>query len=259
MCDVLVSAIIPAFRCTSTFCEALNSALAQEVPLEVIIIDDDMVQDCSHLLQPYQQDARVRYFRNDHNLGAAQSRNRGVHLAHGRYVAFLDSDDRWLPGKLQKQLDLLQSTGAALCSTARELIKPNGEATGYVIPAPESFVYRDLLKQNFINCSSVLMPTSIAREFPMRCDEDSHEDYLMWLEVLKKYERGCAVNEPLLQYRISSSGKSGSKFHSAAMTYRTYRHMGFGPLQSSLCFAHYACNGLAKYSGWFFGRSRGKL
>ncbi len=259
MCDILVSVIIPAYHCASTLREAVDSALAQEVPLEVIVIDDDMNYDSSQLLQPYQQDARVRYFRNEHNLGAAQSRNRGVSLARGRYVAFLDCDDRWQPGKLQKQLDLLQHTGAALCSTARELIKPDGTATGYVIPVPESFTYHDLLTQNFINCSSVVMPISIAREFPMRCDADSHEDYLMWLEVLQKYDRACAVNEPLLQYRISSGGKSGTKLHSAAMTYRTYRHMGFGLLRSCLCFVQYAWNGMTKYSGWFFSQSRGKI
>ena len=82
--------------------------------------------------------------------------------------------------------------------------------------------------------------------------DDSHEDYLMWLEILKKYGKGCAVNEPLLKYRVSETGKSGSKLHSAKMTYKTYRYMGFGPVRSCLYFIGYAVQGIKKYFLWFF-------
>ena len=80
---------------------------------------------------------------------------------------------------------------------------------------------------------------------------DSHEDYLMWLEILRKYEKGCAVNEPLLKYRISSTGKSGNKLQSARMTFLTYRYMGYGPLRSIRYFMGYAVHGLKKYFFWF--------
>ena len=252
--SIVVSVIIPAYHCADTILQALDSALIQDVPLEVILIDDDPHEDLSALVHTRMNDGRVRYYRNNCNLGVAASRNRGVQLARGEYIAFLDCDDRWLPGKLQKQLALLQQTNAPICSTARELITQDGISTGYVIPVRERFTYRNLLRQNLINCSSVLMPTAIAREFPMRCDADSHEDYLMWLEILQKYGWGCAVNEPLLQYRVSTNGKSGGKLHSAKMTFRTYRHMGFGVFHSCLYFAHYSLNGMHKYLGWFMKR-----
>jgi teichuronic acid biosynthesis glycosyltransferase TuaG len=94
------------------------------------------------------------------------------------------------------------------------------------------------------------MLTEVAREFPMHGD-DGHEDYLMWLEVLKKYKRGCAVNEPLLKYRITNTGKSGNKLNSAKMTYRTYKNMGYGPLHTLVLFTTYAVNGIRKYFFWF--------
>lgn len=258
MSKVQVSVVIPAYHCAETICEAVDSVLTQQVPLELLIIDDCPGDHLEEILRRYKNESRIRYYKNGQNIGVAASRNRGVQLAQGEYVAFLDSDDRWVWGKLEKQLALLQQTGAALCSTARELITLEGAPTDYVIPVPPEFTYQDLLRQNLINCSSVVLPTAVAMEFPMSCDEDSHEDYLTWLRVLRKYGRGVAVNEPLLQYRMGAAGKSGSKLHSAGMTFRTYRHMGFGYVKSSLCFANYALNGLRKYSGWVVGKGRGK-
>lgn len=242
----LVSVVIPAYRCAQTLRCAVDSALAQDVACEVLVVDDCSGDDLESVLASFQADSRVRLLKNESNLGAAQSRNRGVAAAKGRYIAFLDADDCWRPGKLAKQLRLLEQTGTVLCATAREMMTPEGTLTGHVIPVPERITYGDLLKQNCINCSSVLIRREAALEFPMKHD-DSHEDYIMWLEVLRKYGAACAVNEPLLCYRMSSTGKSGSKWKSAKMTWKVYRYMGFGPVKSALCFCSYALNGVKKH------------
>ena len=167
-------------------------------------------------------------------------------------MAFLDADDIWLPGKLEKQLAKIRETGAVICSTARELMTPDGTLSGRIIPVGEIITYKDLLRHNSINCSSVVLKREVAREFPMH-HEQSHEDYIMWLEILGKYGFACGVNEPLLRYRLSNTGKSGSKLHSAKMTFMVYRHMGFGLGKSSLLFASYALNGVWKYAASYFG------
>lgn len=77
--------------------------------------------------------------------------------------------------------------------------------------------------------------------------EDSHEDYIAWLRLLKKYGQACGINEPLLKYRLSGKGKSGGKLKSARMTFRVYRYMGFGMGKSLICFISYALNGIWKY------------
>lgn len=97
----------------------------------------------------------------------------------------------WAKDKLKKQLKLIQEKGTVICSTARELMTVDGELTGYIIPVKTEYSYLDLRLQNQINCSSVLIRTEVAREFPMHHD-DSHEDYLMWLEVLKKPQWLCS-------------------------------------------------------------------
>ena len=166
-------------------------------------------------------------------------------------MSFLDADDWWEKGKLKKQMQLLTTTQAVLCSTGRELLTPDGRQTGRVIGVPEEITYRKLLHHNCINCSSVVLRTDVAREFPME-HEDSHEDYILWLRILKKYGRAVAVNEPLLKYRLSSKGKSGSKLQSARMTYRVYRYVGMSRWQSLVCFFMYAVNGVWKYARAYF-------
>lgn len=245
----LVSVIIPAYNCASTIGTAIDSALQQEVPVEVIVVDDCSPEDLTEALAPYRETVRV--LRNEENMGAAESRNRGVAAAAGEYIAFLDSDDIWQPGKLQKQLALLKETGAVLSATGRELMTPEGTATGRVIPVKERITYRQLLRHNAINCSSVVMKAEVAKDFPME-HEDSHEDYILWLRIVKKYGFAVAVNEPLLRYRLSNTGKSGNKLHSAKMTFQVYRYVGFGPVRSSLLFVSYAFHGVAKYALSFF-------
>lgn len=250
MSEILVSVIMPAYNCTKYIRQALDSALVQDVPMEILVINDRSKDDLDSVMLEYKEYPQIRYLKNEKNLGVAETRNKGVALAKGEYVAFLDADDVWAKDKLKKQLKLIREKGTVICSTARELMTIDGELTGYIIPVKTEYSYFDLRLQNQINCSSVLIKTEVAKEFPMHHD-DSHEDYLMWLEVLKKYRRGCAVNEPLLKYRISDTGKSGNKWNSAKMTFLTYRYMGFGLFRSILYFISYAFNGVKKYFFWF--------
>lgn len=242
----LVSVIIPAYGCAHTLPDAIDSALNQHVPVEILVIDDCSPDDLSLVMTRYQAEPRVHYVQNPRNMGAATSRNQGVAMASGDYVAFLDGDDMWAPEKLTLQLDVMVSSGAVLCCTAREMMNPDGSMTGHVIPVRETITYRDLLRHNSINCSSVLLKRDVALAFPME-HEDSHEDYITWLGILRQYGFARGVNLPLLKYRKSSTGKSGGKLHSAGMTWRAYRYMGFGTVKSLCCFVSYAFHGVYKH------------
>lgn len=243
----VVSVIIPVYTGSQLLYRAIDSALCQQMPLEVIVINDGSPEDVDAVMAAYQGNDAVRYLKNRENRGAAESRNIGVAQAQGTYIAFLDADDRWTEGKLQKQVAVLEETGDVLCATARELVHPDGTSTGRVIPVMQTITYRNLLKHNCIACSSVLIRREAALEFPMHHDRDSHEDYIMWLEVLRKYGLARGINEPLLQYTVSTQGKSGSKWKSAAMTFRVYRHMGFHPVHAALCFCSYVLHGIWKH------------
>lgn len=242
----LISVVIPAYNCAAFIGGAVDSALNQGVPLEILVLDDGSSDNLQAVMGCYADNDAVRFLKNESNMGAAATRNRGVTLARGKYVAFLDADDYWTEGKLAAQLDAMAETGCVLSCTARELMTPEGDLTGRILPVKPLISYRELLKHNSIACSSVLIRTDVAREFPMHHD-DSHEDYIMWLEVLRKYGSACGVNQPMLKYRLSNTGKSGSKFHSAKMTFKVYRYMGFSVPKSIACFCSYAFHGVKKY------------
>ena len=261
MPGLLISVIIPVYNSASTLKAAIDSVLAQDMhfesadrigrgsvqEMEILVVDDNSTDTPDAVMKQYEADPRVIYLHNKDNLGAAKSRNRGVLLARGKYIAYLDADDMWRPDKLKKQFARIFETGDVLCCTGRELILPDGSKTGREIGVKPVLTYRDLLRHNQINCSSVVMLTEVARRYPM-VHEDSHEDYITWMSILNRYDEVCAVNEPLLLYRLSTTGKSGSKLKSARMTYRAYRYMGFGPVRSACLFVSYAFHGVVKYA-----------
>lgn len=241
-----VSVVIPVHNGAKYIAQALDSVLKQNVLLEIIIIDDGSTDELDQVLESYLNNPRIRLIRNRQNIGVAESRNKGVRAAHGKYIAFLDCDDWWEPEKLKRQIELMEDTGCVLCATGRRLVMPDGRNTGKIIGVKSRLTYRDLLFQNPINCSSVVVKKDVAVAFPMVHDE-CHEDYIMWLQILKKYHKACAIDEPLLNYRLSTTGKSGNKFQSARMTYKVYRQMGFGIFKALFCFTGYVLNGVRKY------------
>lgn len=246
MTQPLVSVIMPVYNGAAYIKKAADSVFLQEIPLELLVIDDCSTDGTREALASYEGRKDFYYYRNQTNQGAAASRNRGIREARGRYIAFLDADDWWMEGKLKAQLELLERTGSVLCSTGRELMNPDGTSAGKYIPVKERISYRDLLSHNSINCSSVLVRREAALEYPMEHD-DSHEDYLTWLKILKRYGPAAGINRPYLKYRLTEGGKSRNKWKSAVMTYRVYRYMGYHPLKSMAYFVSYALHGLWKY------------
>lgn len=107
----LISVIMPVYNGGSTIRQAVESVFCQNIPLELLVIDDGSTDQTSEVLSVYQDRPDFHYLKNPHNIGAAASRNRGVQEAHGQYVAFLDADDWWENGKLLLQLDTLHETG----------------------------------------------------------------------------------------------------------------------------------------------------
>ena len=247
-----VSVIIPVYNAARYLANAVYSALEQEdMPegsVEVIVINDCSPDDVGAAMQPFQGDSQVVYRHNKKNAGVARTRNRGIDMARGTYIAFLDADDWWEPDKLSAQLALLKKTDAPLCCSGRVLHEADGTPTGRVIHVRKRITYEELLHTNMIPCGSVVLPASIAREFHMR-HAGLHEDYILWLQILKKYGAAVGIDEPYLHCRLSEGGKSRNKIKSAAMQYGVYRYMGFGRLKSLRFFLSYAFHGVKKYYG----------
>ena len=241
-----VSVIMPAYNCAQYIGQAIQSVQKQTVNWELIIVDDASTDMTKETVKPYLLDERIHYYRNECNKGVSYSRNLGVSKAAGEYVAYLDADDWWEADKLQKQLALMEEKNAVLCYTGRKLYDENGRDLQKEIQVPEKIDYKKLLYTNVIPCSSVLLKTEVAKEFPMEHDE-VHEDYLAWLRIAQKYGPAYGLKEALLCYRMSLNGKSRNHLKSACMTYGMHRCMRKNVLQA----AYYTCchliNAVRKY------------
>lgn len=251
--ETKVSVIMPVYNGQDYVGQAIQSVLEQswnEI-LELIIIDDHSDDQTAEVISGFltgKETGRcsISFYQNSKNLGVAECRNIGIRKAKSPYVAFLDADDWWNKEKLERQFAVIEKTGCVLCATGRELVTHDGIPTGKKIGIPQQLTYKQLLKTNVIPCSSVVMRTDVAREFYM-CRDDLHEDYILWLRVLKKYKTAVGIDEPLIKSRLSRGGKSRNKLKSAKMQFGVYRYMGFGVLKSLYYFCHYAVNGVLKY------------
>lgn len=255
----LISVIMPAYNSEKYIEQAIESVFKQQggFAIELIVINDassdhtrDAVQKAVQRLEQSNFGSLGRctlvYMENENNQGAAESRNIGIRKAKGKYLAFLDADDWWSLDKLKKQVELMERTDAVLCGTGRELRNSDGTKRSKWIRIPLEITYNMLLRTNSIPCSSVLVKTQVVREFYM-CHDELHEDYILWLRILRKYGKAYGINEPLLKSRLSDGGKSRNKLKSAKMHYGVYRYLGYGWMKSCWYFVQYAWNGIRKY------------
>lgn len=250
MIEECVSVIMPAYNSAKTISYAIDSVFIQDRIKELIIIDDCSSDNTEDTVKAKIADNKynIIYLKNKKNMGAAFSRNRGISLAKGEYIAFLDADDIWRSDKINKQIELINKTGAIMCACSRELMLHNGELVGKIVKVPESSDYKKLLCGNAVNCSSVLIKADVMKAYPMT-DDDIHEDYITWLRILRdSNDRVVFLTFPYLLYRLSINGKSSNKFKSAISTFKVYRRLGLSFFSSIYYFCRYVISAVIKYS-----------
>ena len=215
MKDPLVSVVIPAYNCERFIGDALDSVFSQKYPsLEVIVVDDGSTDDTCRVVARYGETVRLIRQRN---AGAAVARNAGIARARGEYVALLDSDDLWLPGKLRLQIDHLErSRDVAMCCTRWDLLYPDAAGNYPVVnaSAPESarldpawsgWIYCQLLLDCEVWTSTVVMRRELAgRVGGFDPELRRGQDYDYWLRAsqLTKIDR---LDAPLALYRMQVS------------------------------------------------------
>lgn len=155
----MISIIMPAYNAQRTLHQAVDSALCQtHQNIELLIIDDFSSDSTGQIAEEYiKQDRRVRLLKNGKNLGVAVSRNRGVDAARGEWIAFLDSDDAWTEDKLEKQLSCAVVRHGEFIFTGSAFMDADGNRKVGLLHVPEQVTYKELLKQNVISCSSVMI------------------------------------------------------------------------------------------------------
>lgn len=230
----VVSVIMPAYGAEKTIADSIHSVLNQTyTDFELLVIHDcspDGTRAVAERLA--RSDSRIRLIDNPRNLGVAASRNRGVAMAQGEWIAFLDSDDLWHPEKLARQLAFLEAhPGGVLSYTASRFTDTDNCRYTYIMEAAERTGYQKLLHGNLMSCSSVMVRKSVISQFPFP-DGAVHEDYITWMRLLRTIPYACGLNEPLLTYRLSPNSRSGNRIRSAKMLIRSYCELGYSNLSA---------------------------
>ena len=242
-----VSVVMPAYNAGETIEASMRSVLDQDhADVELIVVDDCSRDDTWWRVQQLAAgDGRVRPLRQDRNFGVAAARNAGIAAATGRYIAFLDSDDRWHPAKLAIQLAHMQATGARVSYTAYQRVTPEGRTLSTVRPPPV-VRYRDMLRSNCIGNLTGLYERSLG---DVRFRHIGHEDYAFWLEVVRLAGEavGAGLAEPLAYYLVRPGSLSANKLRAAGWQWRIYREVErIGRLRAAGYLLQYAMRAVAK-------------
>lgn len=237
------SIIMPVFNSEKTVSESIKSILNQTYPhFRLYIINDSSTDNSKNIILSF-DDKRIIYLETPKNSGVAYTRNIGIKNSKEKYIAFLDSDDLWLPNKLEYQLIKLQAGYDVVCSNYFTFTDDNNNLN--LRKSPTIIQYSLMLKSNFIgNLTGVYNRVNLGRFLQKKI---GHEDYVMWLEILKKSGKAFCIQEPLAKYRISDTSLSSNKLKVIKWQWSIYRNeLKLSVIKSLFYFSHYLLNAFKK-------------
>lgn len=245
----LVSIIMPVHNAERYLEEAIRSVMTQTYShWELIVVDDASTDRSVEIATALSlEDTRIKVYSNPTPTGyPATPRNMAVELAKGRYIAFLDSDDMWLPGKLEHQLPFFsESEKIGVVFSNYEKIDEDSERDNRVIKARKITDYKKLLLGNVIGNVTAIYDTE--RVGKVYFQKVRHEDYAMWLSILKRGYVARNTGEVMALYRVTGNSVSAHKLHLLSWQWSIYRNVEkLGLLRSAYCYANYAIRGFMK-------------
>ena len=247
--EPLVTVVMPAYNAEPFIEEAIMSVVNQTVTnWELLVIDDCSTDHTREIVSRISKsDIRIQYWVNEKNMGVARTRNRGIEIARGEYIAFLDSDDVWHSKKLERQLNKMQEAEADLCYCSYEIIGVNGNNVRADYLVRETAEFNDILMENYIQCSAMLIRSDVVKNI-MFNTEFYHEDYILGLDMLRSGAKAVGCKEPLLKWRYLENSRSFDKKKSAVNRWRIYRnYLKLPTYKATYLFIGYVSAGLRKY------------
>lgn len=223
MSNPTVSIITATFNSQRFVKETIDSILAQTyTDWELIITDDESSDSTIDILESYSRmDKRIKIYRLKTNSGAGVARNNSIKHSQGRYIAFCDSDDQWMPNKLQKQIDFMTLYDCALTYSSYKLINEIGDKLGQVL-AKKSLNYKEMLRNNYIGCLTAIYDTDKVGKVYMPIIR-KRQDWGLWLKILKKDRIALGIIDTLAIYRVRSSSLSNKKKSLIKYNFNIYR------------------------------------
>ncbi len=229
-----VSVIMPSYNTGKLICESIDSILSQTYAHLELLISDDHSSDPETIaiLKDYaNKDSRVKVFFLEKNKGAGVARNNSIQQATGRYIAFCDSDDRWLPNKLELQLAFMKEKDCCLSFTSYFTSTYDGEINGKVI-VPPTLTLTQEKRDNKIGCLTAIYDTTKHGKFFMPTIR-KRQDWALFLNILKECKKAYALQEPLAIYRSVPGSISSNKLNLIKYNAKVYKVVfGYSSLQA---------------------------
>lgn len=246
---MLVTVVMPTFNSCRHVQEAIESVMRQTLPSwELLVVDGGSGDGTQELVRALAHaDSRIRLIINPQDGGPAHARAAGVRMAAGRYVAFLDADDVWLPDKLRRQVEFMQASGARFSYTRYRVMSADGSRAGCLVPMRGWFDYRYAISRRGIGALTVMVERPLLTEQVLEnCRRAGGEDSLWWFLILRSGGRALLLNEDLARYRNTA----GSLSKDYLLTLRTVWSMYRNELQLPLGHAGFAYASYLLDSSW---------
>ncbi len=248
MNHIIVSIIMPSYNSATTIVSSIESVQQQDYPhWELLITDDGSTDNTVELVRELaDDDPRISIEVNPVNSGAGFSRNQSIKRSKGKYIAFLDSDDIWATNKLESQIKVLEAGYDVVCSHYHTFID-DIDKIQVTRRFPVEFNYYSMLYGNKVgNLTGIYNQDTLGKVYQQNI---GHEDYLMWLELVKRAGKAFCVQEALAYYRVSSTSLSGNKLKASLWQWKIYREqLGLGLFQSIYYWYGYVLNALIRES-----------
>ena len=229
----LVSIIMPYYKKRDFFLISLESILKQTFQnFEIIIIyDDSDLFDLDYILEKQKIDKRITVIKNNKNIGAGFSRNKGISISNGKYIAFLDCDDCWHPEKLEKQLNFMKDNKISFSFTSYDVINSKGEIIKNK-KAPKKIMFKNLLIDCNIGLSTVILEKRLINDSCQFPNLKTKEDFVLWLKISKKTDL-YGIDVPLAKWRKLNNSLSSNFFQKLIDGFRVYnRYMKLSYIKS---------------------------
>lgn len=229
-----VSIIMPMFNSGRFIERAIQSVTEQTYDdWELLVVDDCSSDDSVDVVKRLvASERRITVTSLKANGGAAVARNAGIEASSGRYIAFLDSDDRWEPLKLEKQVNFMEERNIAFSHTGFKRVDwASGDTLSHYLP-PDRLTYDDMLYSNQVGCLTAMFDTKYLGRLAMP-DIRKRQDYAMWLKLLREVDAVYGLNEILASYTVRDESISSNKFSLLKYNYSVFRDCeGFSPTTS---------------------------
>lgn len=245
----MISIIVPVYKAQDYIVGTIENVIEQTYSKwELILIDDSSPDESANLIiktldqndefiriddsSPVDYEwertggqSRIRLHRKDQNEGAAKARNTGLDIASGRYIAFLDADDVWLPERLKASMEHMMCNQAGFVFSAYEFGDENAKGTGRIVHVPKTLKYKQALSRTVIFTTTTLFDTLVVPKTLIYMPNVSSEDTATWWQILREGYTAYGLDEVLAIYRRPSVSLSSNKFVAIKRIWKLYREV----------------------------------